>query len=135
MAHPFDVAVVAADHKVYSGQAVSVVVPAADGYLGILAGHAPLVAALQIGEVRIIQPDHEVEIIAVSGGFVRVDQGNVTVLADTAERSIDIDVLRAEQAVARAEERLRGTAGEIDLTRASAALMRAMNRLRVARGR
>lgn len=135
MAHTFDVDVVAADHKVYSGQAVSAVVPAADGYLGILPEHAPLVAALKVGELTITPPDASPIVLAVSGGFLRVDHDKVTILADTAELAADIDLERAQRAKERAEERLRAPGREldIDVERALTALERALNRLRIAR--
>lgn len=134
MAHPFDIEIVAADHKVWAGPTVSVVVPAVDGYLGILSGHAPLVAALGIGEVVITPPGNESPVeVAVSGGFVRVDHDTVTILADTAELVTQIDIERAEQARVRAEERLREHSADIDFDRAQAALLRALNRLRIVR--
>jgi F-type H+-transporting ATPase subunit epsilon len=134
MAHPFDIEIVAADPKVWAGPTVSVVVPAVDGYLGILSGHAPLVAALGIGEVVITPPGNESPVeVAVSGGFVRVDHDTVTILADTAELVTQIDIERAEQARVRAEERLREHSADIDFDRAQAALLRALNRLRIVR--
>ena len=133
MALPFDVEVVAADHKVFGGQAVSLVAPAADGYLGILAGHAPLIAALTVGELRITPPDTAPVEFAISGGFIRVEHDRVTVLADTAELATEIDVERALRAKERAEERLKTRDSEVDFNRAQTALLRALNRLRIAR--
>ena len=133
MAHPFDTEVVAADHKVYSGQAISLVAPAVDGYLGILAGHAPLIASLTVGELRITPPDATPVEIAISGGFIRVEHDRVTILADTAELATEIDIERAQHAKERAEERLKAHVPEVDFERAQAALLRAINRLRVVR--
>lgn len=136
MAHPFDVDVVSADRRIFTGQAVSVVVPATDGYLGILTGHAPLVAGLAVGRVTITPPGGALPLtIAVSGGFVEVAHDRVIILADTAELSTDIDVERARLSVQRAEERLRAQTPEIDVDRAKAALLRALNRLNTAEGR
>ncbi len=132
MAHPFEVEVVAADRKVFSGQAVSLVAPGVDGYLGVLSGHAPLMSALGVGTITITPPSGTPVAIAVSGGFIQVTSDHVTILADSAELASDIDIERARLALARAEERLH-TAGEsIDVERAKAALLRALNRLRVA---
>jgi F-type H+-transporting ATPase subunit epsilon len=132
MAHPFEIEVVAADHKVYSGQAVSLVVPSVDGYLGILSGHAPLVAALTVGELTITLPDGTPVEIALGGGFIRVDHDRVTILADTAELAKEIDLDRAQRALARAEARVHEPSTDIDVDRARMALLRAINRLRVA---
>ncbi|MHB9131898.1 MAG: ATP synthase F1 subunit epsilon [Armatimonadota bacterium] len=135
MALGFTVEVVSADRKIFSGQATSLVVPAQDGYLGILRGHAPLIAALTIGAVTIIPANNTPPIeIAVDGGFVEVAAEHVTILADSAELASDIDVERARMAKERAEERLRAAGGDIDVDRAKAALLRAINRLRLAQG-
>lgn len=136
MALPFDIEVVAADHKVYSGQAVSVVAPGADGYFGIMAEHAPMIAALKVGILDITPPENLPTVeFAISGGFLRVDHDRVTILADTAELATEIDIERARQAMERAEERLHAPGTDINVDRAQAALMRALNRLRVAGAR
>lgn len=133
MANSFTVDVVAADKKLFSGDAVSLLAPGADGYFGVLRGHAPLVAALQVGELEITPADNRGKIlIAVSGGFIEVTQEHVEVLADSAELAAEIDLERARQAHQRAEERLRQPGEDIDVERAEAALARASNRLRVA---
>ncbi|HEY3418723.1 MAG TPA: ATP synthase F1 subunit epsilon, partial [Armatimonadota bacterium] len=131
MPSTFDVQVVAADRQIFLGPAVSVVVPALDGYLGILRGHAPLYAALTVGVITIQLPDTSTPLlIAVSGGFVEVSPEKTLVLADAAELAEDIDLERAEQSKQRAEERLRSGGPDTDLDRAKAALLRALNRLR-----
>jgi F-type H+-transporting ATPase subunit epsilon len=110
-------------------------VPGANGCLGILPGHAPLITELGIGELT-YRPKNssEVQHLAIISGFAEVLGDRVSVLAETAERPEEIDVSRAEEAKKRAEERLAEAAGnpEIDWTRASAALQRALVRLRVA---
>ncbi|MHB9026590.1 MAG: ATP synthase F1 subunit epsilon [Armatimonadota bacterium] len=130
----FDVLVVAADRQIYQGPAVSVVVPALDGYLGILRGHAPLYAALKVGVITIQLPDTQTPMeIAVSGGFVEVSAERVLVLADSAELAAEIDIERALHAKERAEERIRQGGPDTDVDRARIALLRAINRLRAAR--
>ncbi len=128
----FDLEVVAADRTVFKGPAISVVLPGADGYLGVLHGHAPLVTALTIGEITITLPDNQQKIIAVSGGFAEVLQQKTVILAEAAELAEEIDIERARQAQQRAEERLRTAAENIDVDRAKIALLRAINRLQVA---
>ncbi len=117
---------------VVSAEADEVVVPGGQGYFGVLPGHAPMLAALGIGEViyRIGRDEHHV---AVSGGFAEVRNDKVIILADSAETPADIDRARAELARERAEARLSGrNQEEIDYTRAAAALARALTRLQVA---
>jgi len=132
MAHPFDIEVVAVDRKVYAGQAVSVTIPGADGYFGVLSSHAPLIATLGVGVVTIVPPDNSPVLLAVSGGFAEVTENHVTILAETAELAREIDVERARQALERARGRLAGGQEGADIDRARIALLRAINRLRVA---
>ena len=110
----------------------SVIIPSTEGYLGIMKNHAPLVAGLNIGVVHYGPAGGEKELLAVSGGFVEVSDNKVTILADTAELSGEIDVLRAEEARRRAEQRLRAREANIDFTRAELALQRALSRLQAA---
>ena len=136
MPNSFSVDVVAADKKLYSAEAVSLVAPGADGSFGVLRGHAPLVAALKVGELVITPVGNQPKkIIAISGGFIEVTQVHVEVLADAAELAEQIDLDRARQARERAEARLRQAGGDIDVARAEIALARATNRLRVAERR
>ena len=101
------------------------------GELGILAGHIPMVAPLDIGSVR-LTTGNNTEWVAVSGGFMEVNGEEVTILAQSAERAEDIDTARAKQAKARAEKRLQDRQVEIDAHRAEMALKRALNRLDIA---
>ncbi len=74
----------------------AVQLPASGGSMGILAGHAPLLAELGVGECVVRLPGGAEETYAVAGGTVEVSRSQVTVLADTAERSSDIDLTSAE---------------------------------------
>jgi F-type H+-transporting ATPase subunit epsilon len=96
------VEVVAADHKVWEGEATMVVARTTDGDIGILPGHAPLLGLLVSGAVRIMPTDGDTVVAAVHGGFLSVSDDAVAVLAETAEIADDIDVARAEQALERA---------------------------------
>jgi F-type H+-transporting ATPase subunit epsilon len=113
---------------------MAVQLPAADGSLGILAGHAPLLAELSVGDCLIRLASGAEEHLAVAGGFVEVSRERVTVLADTAEFAREIDPDRAEQSLARARELLTSLDGAGDRGEAAAAVRRAQNRLRIARG-
>jgi F-type H+-transporting ATPase subunit epsilon len=119
------------ERRVLQAQADSVVVPAADGELGILINHTPLVAQLQPGQIR-MRSGNETQVFAVSGGFVEVQNNHVVVLAETAEMAHEIDIERARQAAERAKAELRSPAGVADLARAEAALRRALARLNAA---
>lgn len=130
-----NVEVVTGERVVYSETDVDMVVaPGADGSLGILPNHAPLITTLATGELRVKKGASE-ESLVVFGGFMEVTPTQVVVLADTAERVEEIDQARAEAARRRAEEMLRSHGGEIDLAQAEAALRRASVRLRVSERR
>jgi F-type H+-transporting ATPase subunit epsilon len=117
------------ERRVLQAQADSVVIPSVDGELGILAGHTPLVAQLQPGEIRMRSGD-DTQIFAVSGGFVEVQNNHVVILAETAEMSHEIDAERARQSAERAKAALRAPAPGVDIAQAEAALRRALARLR-----
>lgn len=134
MAATFDVEVVAADRKLFTNKAVYLVAPGIDGYFGVLRGHAPLLAALGIGELTITPENGQPILFALAGGFAEVTGDHVVILADSAELAEDIDIERARLAKQRAEERLHAPAVDINVDRAQAALLRAINRLRVAGG-
>jgi F-type H+-transporting ATPase subunit epsilon len=109
-----------------------VTLPGANGYLGILPGHAPLMTELGIGELT-YQGRVQTEPLSVVRGFAEVLPDRVTVLAETAELAAEIDIERAEAAKARAEKRLASGDTNIDWDRAAVALQRALIRIQVAR--
>jgi F-type H+-transporting ATPase subunit epsilon len=107
--------------------------PGAEGYFGVLPGHAPLLTALATGEMW-YRKGGEKTFAFIDGGFAEVVPDRVSVLAQVAERADDIDMNRAEAAKRRAEEQLaRSAVSEADFERARIALLRAMTRLQVSR--
>jgi F-type H+-transporting ATPase subunit epsilon len=131
MADRFEIEIVTPDRLVVKDYAVEMQIPGKNGYLGILAGHAPLITELEVGEIN-YQTNGYVERLAVAWGFAEVLPEKVTILAETAERAEEIDVARAEEARKRAEERLQSGDTEVDVARALNALRRAEVRLKVA---
>lgn len=111
---------------------MEVTLPGANGYLGILPGHAPLITELGIGELS-YRGTTASEPILVIRGFAEVLPDRVTILAETAEFSAEIDIARAEAAKARAEKHLASGDPNIDWDRASVALQRALIRIQVGR--
>lgn len=108
-----------------------VVLPAEDGLIGFLPGHAPTVVAMAPGVLSYTR-GHETLRLAVGGGFCEVTPARVLVLADSAERSDEIDVERARAAFEQARARLDRELSDRDHERAEAALKRATARLQVA---
>lgn len=130
----FKLEVITPDRVVLSDdQVVSIVAPGVEGYLGVMANHAPLMTELTIGQLDIRRADGTADDMAVSGGFMEVYENKVTVLAETAEMGKEIDTERARAALQRAEERIKSHVADVDIERARIALMKAMNRLDVAR--
>lgn len=127
MASQFELNVVSAERKIFSGDVTSVRVSGIDGELGVYAGHTPLLTAIKPGMVKFTLADGKEEFIYVSGGFLEVQPTVVTVLADTAIRGDELDEQRILAAKRKAEETL-GKTNDADLT---AKLAREIAKLRV----
>jgi F-type H+-transporting ATPase subunit epsilon len=116
--------------------AESLIAPGTEGYLGILANHAPLMTALGVGALTFRDSDGYDHLFAVTEGFLEVSNNVVTIIADAAETREKIDIERAKAAFERAKERLNRAASDpsIDINRARSAYQRALNRIRIAVG-
>ncbi|MCL5799260.1 MAG: F0F1 ATP synthase subunit epsilon [Gammaproteobacteria bacterium] len=123
------VQIVDPEAPLYSGEAEAVFAPAELGEVGIMPRHAPLLTRLRAGEVR-VRHDAEEESFFVTGGILEVQPFAVTVLADRAVRSTELDEEEARRARQRAEERLAQKAAELDIAHAEAELAEAVARLR-----
>ncbi len=124
--------VVTPERQLLSQSVDAVQVPGANGELGILPGHAPLMTELGIGALT-YRHGQETGHLTIIRGFAEVLPGRVSVLAEIAERAKEIDVQRAKAARERAEKRLAsGSSANIDWARAAAALQRSLIRLHVA---
>ena len=125
--------IVTAERMVLSEEVDYVSAPGIDGVLGVLPRHAPLVTALKIGELH-YRKDGEEFNYAIGGGFMEVRPDKVTVLADSAEHADEIDAMRAEQARERAKQLLQEKPrADVEFARIEQAMRRAELRLRVAR--
>ena len=132
MAKKFRIEIVTPEKIVFSEEIESLVIPAERGYLGVLAGHAPLLCTLRPGEITLRGEKGEVH-FATSGGFMEVTPQKAVLLTESAEDVAAIDLERAEDSKKRALERLApGSGKDVDRARARAALERAQNRLRLA---
>lgn len=118
---------------VYRGEADGLVAPGVEGYFGVLPRHAPMIAELGVGEVR-VRHGATWDRYALSSGVIHVRDREAVVMAEAVEPAEGIDVGRAREALARARERLRTgrRAPDVDVHRAQLALARAINRLKVA---
>ncbi|MGG0656529.1 F0F1 ATP synthase subunit epsilon [Rummeliibacillus pycnus] len=125
--------IVTPDGPVYDSEVSMVIVKTVTGEMGILPGHIPTVAPLAVSAVR-LKKDNNTEVVAVSGGFVEIRPDKVTILTPSAEIADHIDMIRAKEAVKRAEQRLQSKQDDIDFKRAELSLKRAMNRINVKEG-
>lgn len=123
--------IVTPDHAVVSKEIDELQVPGADGSFGVLPGHTPLLAGLQVGELWYRQGQN-VSHVAVSFGFAEVLPDRVTILAEEAEPAAEIDVPRAEAAQERARNRLGHPVPDLDFRRADLAMRKSLVRLQVA---
>jgi F-type H+-transporting ATPase subunit epsilon len=132
---PLQLEIVTPERLAYSDTVDQVVVPGSEGELGILPHHAPLIAMLGVGELRIKKAGAE-ESFAIAGGFVQVRPDKVVVMAEMADMAADIDLERAHEARREAERALEtGYVEGADLVAARAALQQALLRIRVAERR
>ncbi len=129
MAMTIHVDIVSAEKEIYSGSAEMVFAPLVNGEVGILPRHAPLLARMKPGEVRVRHGNEELSFY-VSGGLLEVQPHVVTVLADTALRAKDLDEAAALKAKERAEEALRNRQADLDYAKAQAELAEAIAQLR-----
>lgn len=128
----FRLEIVTPRRVVFSGDARSVSAPGVMGGFQVLVNHAPMLAEIGVGEVKVVDAEGTRTHYATSGGVVEVKRNHVIVMAESAERADEIDTTRAEAARDRAKKRIADRTPETDIERARVALTRAINRLRVA---
>ena len=132
MAKRLTLELITPERPAFSAEGDFVVLPAWDGEMGVLPGHAPFLVQLKPGEVR-FQAGGETKLFAVSGGFAEVCGDKVALFAETAEMAESIDAERARQALERAKKELQGKQLDfMTLAQAEAAMRRAQARLKVA---
>lgn len=127
--------IITPERIVYSDDIDMVVVPAVEGELGILPGHTPLFTQIKPGEIKIKKEGQEY-FLAITGGFLDVaPQSKVSILADYAVRSEEVEIARAEEAKKRAEELMREKKSKQEFAYAEAELRKAILELKVAHRR
>ena len=122
--------IVSAEKEIFSGRVTMVIASGTMGELGIMPGHAPLLTGIKPGPVRLKFDNGEEQVFFASGGFLEVQPGTVTVLADTALRADDLDEVAAQQAKELAERTLQDRSADFDFSMAAAQLAEASARLR-----
>lgn len=122
--------VVSAEMSLFSGRVSLLTISGQEGELGVMPGHTPLLTAIKPGMVQLVKQGGGEEVIYISGGFLEVQPGGVTVLADTAIRGQDLDQAKAEEAKRAAKEQLSNPTKDIDFALVTAQLAQAVAQLR-----
>mgnify|MGYP006391251333 FL=1 len=125
----FHLDIVRAEESIYSGPVEFLVAPAQMGEVGIYPRHTPMLTRIKSGIVRIKTQLNDDELVYVSGGMLEVQPDTVTILADTAVRSQDLDEAKAIEAKRAAEEAMKNRESNLDYAKAQAELMEAMAQL------
>ena len=129
----FELHILAAERSLYEGPCESLIVPTTEGLYGIQANHLNMIAGIVPGEITYRVPGGADEHASCSRGMVKVENNEVTVLVDTAERPEEIDVNRAKRAADEAKEELLNKKSRQEYMKAQMELARATSRLRVSR--
>ena len=133
----------ASDHMVYEGDAESVTLPTTEGSVGILAHHANIIMAVVPGEIEYVPAGGAArdaglkgrQTVVVSDGLLKVENGEVMILVDTAETPEEIDEARARRAEEQAREELKRANTNRDIALASAELSRAVSRIKASKSK
>src|SRR5580692_1929394 len=104
MADTFDIEIATPERLFSREKAIRSQIPTKDGYIGVLPGHAPLLAELGIGALTYTTPDDHRYSLAIRGGFIEIYENVVRVLSDVAEKGQEIDVSQAEKDLKQAQE-------------------------------
>lgn len=127
----FNLNILAADFPFYSGPCESLIITSLQGKYGILADHCNAIIAVVPGSLLYRPPNQEAVVVAASGGLAKVENNEVLVLVDSAERPEDIDINRARRAADAAREAILQNKSIQEYKIAQARLARALNRLRI----
>lgn len=127
----YSLSIVTPERSVFEGEVQSLIAPGTIGYLEILTNHAPIITSLKAGKLTVTDMNNKKMIWALSGGYLEMSHNKATILADAVELASEIDVKRAELALARARKII-ASQDTADIPRAKKAILRAENRLKIA---
>lgn len=131
----FFLSVLAADRPFYIGPCSSLILPTPQGQYGVLAHHSNTIAAVVPGLLEFTLPDGQARTAAVSSGMIKIENNEVLILVDSAERPEDIDVSRAQRAADEAREQLLQKKSIMEHRTAEVSLARALNRIKIGTGK
>lgn len=124
--------IVTPEKAFYLGEISSLIAPGRDGYLGVLANHAPLITSLGIGKLTVKESSGNELVFTIGRGFLKVGGNSALILTDSVEKAEEIDIERARKAEERAKNKLKEGLDEVEFARHNVAFQRALNRVRIA---
>ena len=125
--------IISPEKLVHHTEGVEVIIPTADGEIGVRTGHLPLLAPLIAGPVIVKKQDGSEETLATLGGFVEIFDNTVSIMTDEAEFAANLDELKIQEAIHRAEELKKEAKDVGDLRTASALLAANLTRMKAIR--
>jgi F-type H+-transporting ATPase subunit epsilon len=132
-ASSFDIEIATPERLLYREKAIRAQIPAKDGFIGVLPDHAPLLSELGIGALTYATPDNTLYSLAISGGYLEINDNVVRILGDIAEKSQEIDVSKAEKDLKQAQDAMVNPALSMDIAAALTAAKHAQARIDAAR--
>jgi F-type H+-transporting ATPase subunit epsilon len=126
----FEIEIISTDGIIFKGEVEEVVIPTKDGQITILPNHAPLISLLDEGEV-IIKKEGKQQILGVLGGFLEVNKNKAKIITDYAVEGSNIDVAKAEEAKAKAEELMKERKAGVDFALIEKELKKSILELKV----
>ena len=136
---PFKLQIMATDHMVYDGDAEIVTLSTLEGSVGIMAQHSNVIMAVIPGLLEYVpageNASHGRQTVVVSDGLLKVENGEVMILVDTAEKPEEIDEARARRAEEKAREELKRANSQRDHALAEAELSRALSRIKASKSK
>ena len=133
MAETFEIEIATPERLLAREKAIRAQIPAAEGYIGVLPDHAPLLSELGIGAMTYTTPDDHLFSLAVRGGFLEINNNVVRVLTDFAEKGQEIDAGQAERDLKQAQDAMINPALGVDIAAALIAFRHAQARIDAAR--
>jgi F-type H+-transporting ATPase subunit epsilon len=133
VAETFEIEIATPERLLAREKAIRAQIPAAEGYIGVLPDHAPLLSELGIGAMTYTTPDNHLFSLAVRGGFLEINNNVVRVLTDFAEKGQEIDATQAEKDLKQAQDAMINPALGVDIAAALIAFRHAQARIDAAR--
>lgn len=127
----FSLHILTAERSFYEGECESLTVPTPEGSFGVLAQHTNTIAAVSTGVITFKDASGETVNAAVSGGLIRIEDNDVLILTDTAERAEEIDEIRAQRALEESRDILKQQKSMIEYSNAESRISRELNRIKL----